>query len=59
MQETTQNQDNGIALMILRLITWLEQRWNWITFGVTTTCGSEGPFAWPHITGSAHVLYGM
>jgi len=35
MLETTQN---GIVLMSLRLITWLEQRWNWITLGARTTC---------------------
>jgi len=45
--------------MSLRLITCLEQRWNWITLGATTTFGSEGPCVWPHVTGSAHVLYGM
>jgi hypothetical protein len=45
--------------MNLRLVTWLEQRWNWITLGATATYGSEGPCAWPNITGSTHVLYGM
>jgi hypothetical protein len=59
MQETTQNKDNGIVRMSLRLITWLEQRWFWITLGATTTCGSEGPCAWPQVTGSVHVLYVM